>query len=429
MSKDQEINNLLAKETKRQGESLNLIPSDNFASQAVLDALGSILTNKYAEGYPHKRYYSGQEFIDQIEELAMIRAQRLFQTDYHVNVQPHSGTPANLAIYFGLLEFGDKIMGLSLTEGGHLTHGYAKNFSGRAYKVVNYGLGVDERIDYDKAREIALKEKPKMIITGATAYPRLLDFKKFSDIAKEVGAFHLADISHIAGLIIGGVHPSPFGQADVIMTTTHKTLRGPRGAIIFCKPELAEKIDAAVFPGVQGGPHMNNIAAKAVCLKEASDPSFQIYTKQIVQNSQLIADELIKRGYNLVSNGTDNHLLIIKLKKGGGIFAQLALEKANIIVNKNTIPSEPSSPYFPSGIRLGAPAITTLGMKEKEMIVIANWLDLGLKEIDRYVLPEKHDERKDYLANVRTELAKNRQLLSIKKAVKEMMQKFPPPTN
>jgi len=430
---DHEVDKLIETEKRRQAESLNLIPSENFVSPAVLTALGSVLTNKYAEGYPHKRYYGGQEVTDVVEELAISRAKAAFQTDYHVNVQPYSGTPANLAIYFGLLEFGDKIMGLSLTEGGHLTHGYSKNFSGKAYKVVSYGLGADERIDYRQVRELALKEKPKLIITGATAYPRIIDFEKFSEIAKEVGAYHLADISHIAGLIIGGVHPSPFdppaGGADVVMTTTHKTLRGPRGGVIFCQTELAEKIDAAVFPGMQGGPHMNNIAAKAVCFAEALKPEFQTYAKQIVKNCQTLAKILSAKGYNLVSGGTDNHLLIIKLKKGAGIFAQIALETAGIIVNKNTIPNEPSTPYYPSGIRLGTPAITTLGMKEKDMETIANWLDLGLKEINRYSLPENQEDRKNYLSKIKAEIAQNHELLSIKKAAQEFMKKFPPPNN
>lgn len=428
---DTQISDLINKEAKRQIEGLELIPSENYVSEAVLEAMGSIFTNKYSEGYPHKRYYGGQEFTDQLEELAIKRAQELFQTGYHVNVQPYSGSPGNLEIYFALLEFGDKVMGMSLTEGGHLTHGNPFNFSGRAYNFIGYGVGKDERIDYEKVRAIALKEKPKMIVSGATAYPRQIDFAKFGAIAKEVGAYHMADISHVAGLIAAGVHPSPFGPpaggADAIMTTTHKTLRGPRGAVIFCKPELAEKIDKAVFPGMQGGPHMHQIAAKAVCFKEASTPKFKQYANQIIKNCQALAKELTELGHELASGGTDNHLILMKLKPGAGVFAQTALEAAGITLNKNTIPHEPASPFYPSGVRLGTPAITSRGMKEKDMTKIADWIHRSLEEISSYSLPEDKEARKEYVSKAKQEITANKKLTAIRQEVKEFASKLPVP--
>lgn len=424
---DPQIAKLIDLESRRQVDGLELIPSENYVSDEVLEAMGSIFTNKYSEGYPHKRYYGGQEFTDELEELAQSRGQKLFKTNYHVNVQPYSGSPANLEVYFALLEFGDKVMGMSLSEGGHLTHGNPFNFSGRAYKFVAYGVGKDEKIDYEEVRRIAKKEKPKLIVSGATAYAREINFKKFSEIAKEVGAYHLADISHVAGLIAGGVHPSPFGNADVIMTTTHKTLRGPRGAVIFCKEELAEKIDKAVFPGMQGGPHMHQIAAKAVCFLEASKPAFKTYAKQIIKNAQKLAESLIIRGYKLASGGTDNHLILVKLENGAGVFAQSALEVAGITVNKNTIPYEPSSPFYPSGIRLGTPAITSRGMKQKEMVKIADWIDRALQEIKNYKLPADKEKRKEYIKKFKTEIIKNKNLIKIAGEIKIFAKKFPVP--
>lgn len=378
---DKVISRLLKKEIKRQKEGIELIPSENYVSLDVLGAMGSILTNKYSEGYPGKRYYGGNEVVDKVENLAIERAQKLFKTDYHVNVQPYSGSPANMAVYFGLLKFGDKLMGMKLDQGGHITHGLPINFSGKAYKVVSYGVDKKtEKLDYDEIMEIAKKEKPKIIVCGATAYPRIIDFKKFSKIAESVGAILMADISHIAGLIVGGVHPSPFGLADVITTTTHKTLRGPRSAVIFCKDKYAAAIDKAVFPGLQGGPHDHITAAKAVAFAEAMRPSFKTYAKQIVKNAKILSNEFIKKGCHVVSGGTDNHLLLLDVRSYNltGKKAQELLDKVGISVNKNTIPYDPQPPFVASGIRLGTPAVTSRRMKEKDMIVIANLIDKTL---------------------------------------------------
>lgn len=424
---DKDVRSLIKKETKRQTEGLELIPSENFVSREVLEANGSVFNNKYSEGYPHKRYYGGQEFTDQLEELAIKRAQAVFNTDYHINVQPYSGSPANLEVYFALLEFGDKVLGMSLTQGGHLTHGSPVNFSGRAYKFVSYGVGADETIDYDALETIALAEKPKMIVSGATAYPRLIDFPRISQIAKKINAFHLADISHVAGLVAAGIHPTPFGNADIVTTTTHKTLRGPRGAIICCKPELTEKIDKAVFPGMQGGPHMHQIAAKAVCFAEALTPEFRLYAKQIVKNNQALAGELIKLGHSLVSGGTDNHLILMKLKSGTGLLAQLALDAAGISVNRNTIPNEPCSPFYPSGIRLGTPAITSRGMQAGDMKKIASWINRAIVEIKKYELPTQKEKRQEYIAQTKKEIKANKNLLAIKEEIRLFALQFPLP--
>lgn len=374
------LGNLIKKEKRRQLETINLIPSENYPSGAVLNAMGSILTSKYSEGYPGKRYYPGNKIYDQIELLAQKRAGEIFKigSSYHVNVQPYSGTPANLAIYLGLLNFGDKIMGMTLSHGGHLSHGHKVNFSGIAYKVIQYGVNRKTgEIDYEEVRKIAKKHKPKLIISGATAYPRKIDFKKFHQIAKEVGAISMADISHIAGLIVAGLHPSPFPFTDIVTTTTHKTLRGPRGAMIFCKHKFAPAIDRAIFPGIQGGPHNNITAAKLVCFEEAKKSAFKKYQKQVVKNAKILAQELKRHGFNLVSGGTDNHLMLVDLrnKRIAGKEAEKRLEKAGIIVNRNTIPGDPRKPFDPSGIRLGTPAMTTRGMKEKEMEKIAEWID------------------------------------------------------
>jgi len=381
---DSQIAKLIEKEIERQKTSLEMIPSENHTSPAVREALGSVLTDKYAEGYPRKRYYAGLKFYDKIETLCQERAKKLFKVA-HVNVQPYSGSPANLAVYFAVCEPGDAIMGMSLPHGGHLTHGWKVSFSGKYFKSVQYGVDKETNLlNYQEIEELAKKAKPKLIWIGATAYPRIFDWKKLGKIADLVGAYLAADIAHIAGLIVAGVHPSPVPFVHIVTTTTHKTLRGPRGGMIMVtekglkkNPELAKKIDRSIFPGLQGGPHENNIAAIAVCLKEASRPAFKRYGKQIVENSKTLASELLKYGFNLVSGGTDNHLILINLINKGisGAEAQDRLEKAGITVNKNSIPFDPNPPFKPSGIRLGTPAITTRGMKEKEMKLIASWIN------------------------------------------------------
>src|SRR3989344_1150472 len=401
---DPQIYNLILREHKRQQSVLNMIPSENFVSTAVLEATGSILTNKYSEGYPAKRYYQGNEHIDDIEILAIERAKKIFGAE-HVNVQPLSGSPANQAVLHALLKPGDKIMGLRLDMGGHLTHGHSVNFSARYYTSVPYTVDKKtELLDMAAIRQLALQEKPKMIIAGATAYPRTIDFKAFYDIAQDVGAYFLADISHIAGLVAGGVHPSPFPHADVVMTTTHKTLSGPRSAIIMCKKEdrlvqveglsaqeqrqekdLAGKIDRAVFPGLQGGPHNHVTAAKAVAFQEALQPEFAVYAQQVVKNARALAASLMDNGLKLVTNGTDTHLILIDLLPFGiglGKKGAVALENAGICTNCNTVPYDPSTPFKPSGIRLGTPSLTTQGMKEKEMKPIGEWIATVLKDLD-----------------------------------------------
>ena len=396
---DQEVYDLILQEHNREENGVELIPSENFVSRAVLQAVGSIFTNKYSEGYPKRRYYGGQEFVDLIENLAIKRAKDLFGAE-HVNVQPYSGSPANQAVFFALLKIGDKFMGLDMSCGGHLTHGSPVNFSGIQYKPIPYYVDRDtELIDMDKIRTLARKERPKMIISSLTAYPRKLEFKEFQEICEEVDAYHLADISHIAGLIVGGVHESPFPFTDVVTTTSHKTLRGPRGAIIMCKIEdrlhdkynseteknLAQLIDSAVFPGLQGGPHDHITAAKAVAFSEAMKPEFKEYAHQIVKNAKAMADELMAQGIKLVTNGTDNHLMLIDLRSKGlhgkGSLLQKVMDRANITVNKNSVPFQEESPFNPSGLRLGTPAVTTRGMKEDEMRVIAQCV---VKVIDNY---------------------------------------------
>ncbi len=390
---DPEIAEFLEKELKRQEQGLEMIPSENYVSRAVLEALGSILTNKYSEGYPSKRYYGGNQFIDQIENLAIARAQKLFGAE-HVNVQPYSGSPANLAVYMALLKVGDKIMGMDLACGGHLTHGYKVSASGKFFTSVSYYVNENGLLDYDAILKVAKKEKPRLIIAGASAYPRLIDFASFAEIAKETGAYFMADIAHIAGLIIGEVHPSPVPYADVVTTTTHKTLRGPRGAIIMSKIEdsldpggkknLAQKIDSAVFPGLQGGPHNYQTAAIAVALKEAGTSEFKNYAKQIIKNAKALAETLLEEGLELVTGGTDNHLMLIDLTNLGigGKQAETALDQAGITVNKNVIPFDQRKPMDPSGIRLGTPALTARGMKEKEMKIIGHLISQVLKNIN-----------------------------------------------
>jgi len=374
---DPEIYQLIKSEERYEIDSIRLIPSENYASKAVLEASGSILQNKYSEGYSGRRYYEGQRYIDQIETLAIERAKKLFGVE-HANVQPYSGSPANLAVYSGLLKPGEIIMGLTLPHGGHLTHGWDASITSRFWKSVPYGVDREtHRIDYDVVRELARKERPRIIVAGATAYPRIIDFKAFGEIAKEVGAYFLADIAHIAGLIAAGAHPSPVPFADVITTTTHKTLRGPRGAMIMCTNAVADQIDRAVFPGLQGGPHNQTTAAIGVALKEAAMPEFKSYAHQIVRNAKALAEELLARGFSLVSGGTDNHLILIDLsnKKVTGKKAASALDKAGIVCNSNTVPYDPRKPFSPSGIRLGTPAVTSRGMGEGEMRKIGKWMD------------------------------------------------------
>ena len=381
---DPEMYKIIKKERERLSNGVELIPSENVVSIAVLQAMGSILTNKYSEGYPHKRYYGGNEIVDMAEDLAIERAKKLFGAE-HVNVQPYSGSPANQAVFFALLNIGDTFMGLDLNAGGHLTHGSPVNFSGKQYNCAAYNVDKEtELLDYDQIKKQAKKAKPKLILSGLTAYPRKLDFKAFQEICDEVGAYHMSDIAHIAGLCATGVHESPVPYADVVTTTTHKTLRGPRGGMIMCKIEdkfdkdgkknLAQKIDSAVFPGLQGGPHDHVTAAKAVAFGEDLKPDFKDYCKQIVKNAKALADALMDKGLELTTGGTDNHLMVIKLVNKGltgkGKELQTALDEAGITVNKNTIPYEPGSPFHPSGIRLGTPAVTTRGFKESEMKVV-----------------------------------------------------------
>lgn len=369
---DAQIYKYIRAEISRQKHGLELIASENFVSKAVLAALGSPLTNKYSEGYPGKRYYGGNEYIDKVEQLAIDRAKKLFRAQ-HVNVQPYSGSPANLEVYLSFCEPGDTIMGMSLAHGGHLTHGHKVSMSGKLFNVVQYGVDKKtHRIDYDEVKKIAKKYKPKIIVSGATAYPRIIHFKKFHEIAKSVGAVSMADIAHIAGLIIGKVHPSPLPFTDIVTTTTHKTLRGPRGAMIICKSEYAKAIDKTVFPGLQGGPHNHTTAAIAVALKEAATAKFRKYTEQVVKNAKTLATSLKRQGLKLISGGTDNHLILIDLTNTGvtGKKAEKALERVGIYVNKNMIPYDTRSPFNPSGIRLGTPALTSRGFKPNDMKVI-----------------------------------------------------------
>jgi len=378
---DPQVFKALLDETKRQNENLEFIASENFASEEVLEAQGSVLTNKYAEGYPDARWYGGCQFVDVVEELAIERAKRLYGAE-HVNVQPHSGSQANMAVYFSVLKPGDTILAMNLACGGHLTHGHKKNFSGQFFNMVFYGVNREtERIDFNEIEDLVKKHRPKMIIAGASAYPREIDFEKFSRIARKTGAYLTVDMAHIAGLIAAKLHPDPIPYADFVTTTTHKTLRGPRGGMILCKKEYAKKIDAMVFPGIQGGPLMHIIAAKAVSFQEAFKPEFKEYQKQIIKNAKTLANELSKRGFRIVSGGTDNHLLLIDVTSVGltGKEAADILDKARITVNKNAIPFDKQSPFIASGIRMGTPAVTTRGMKEDEMVKIAELIETLLK--------------------------------------------------
>ena len=403
MIEDSKISSILDLEKKRQIEGIELIASENYVSESVLECMGSILTNKYSEGYPGKRYYCGNQYIDEIENEAIARAKKLFGAE-HVNVQPYSGSPANQAVYMALINPGDTVMGMALDAGGHLTHGYKISFSGKYYTPVNYGVKEDGYIDYAEVRKIALEHKPKLIWAGFSAYSRVVDWNEFRKIADEIGAYLAVDIAHVAGLVAAGEYPNPVGIADVVTTTTHKTLRGPRGAIIMCKEELGEKIDKAVFPGLQGGPHNHTTAGIAVALGEALKPEFKEYAKQIVLNAKTLASEMINLGYSVVSGGTDNHLFLVDTVKSvnlSGGEASDILEKMNITLNKNAVPNDPRKPWDPSGIRIGTPAITTRGMKEADMKTIAHFIDDALKN--------------------------NADLVDIKNKVKEFAEKFPIP--
>lgn len=382
---DNEIYSLILQEKKRETGKILMIASENYASRAVMEAQGCLFTNKYAEGYPGRRYYGGCEYADEVERLAQERAKKLFNVE-HVNVQPHSGTQANMAVYFAVIQPGDTIMGMSLPHGGHLSHGSPVNFTGKLYKTVFYGVNKNTGyIDMDEVRKLAHEYKPKIIITGASAYPRIIDFKAFAEIAKEVGAYLMADIAHIAGLIATGMHPTPVPHSDFITTTTHKTLRGPRGGVVMCKTDYAKAIDKAIFPGIQGGPLVHVIAAKAVAFKEALSEEFKEYQKKVVKNAKTLAEELKKRGFKLVSDGTDNHLMLVDLTNFNitGKEAEEALDKAGITVNKNTIPFDTKPPTVTSGIRIGTPSVTTRGMGEKEMEEIAEIIERVIKNISK----------------------------------------------
>jgi glycine hydroxymethyltransferase len=381
---DPEINQAIKSETRRQAQNIELIASENFVSEAVLEAQGCIMTNKYAEGYPGNRYYGGCEFVDVAENLAIERCKKLFGAD-HVNVQPHSGTQANMAVYFAAVQPGDTVLGMNLSHGGHLSHGSPANFSGKFYKIVAYGVDREtETIDYDEVKKLAREHKPKLIVVGASAYPRIIDFTKFREAADEVGAVIMADIAHIAGLVATGLHPTPIPVCEYVTTTTHKTLRGPRGGLIMCKQDYAKTLNSRVFPGSQGGPLMHIIAAKAVAFKEALAPEFKEYQKRIIKNAQAMADELKNQGFRLVSGGTDNHLMLVDLTSAGvtGKEAQETLDRACITVNKNGIPFDTKGPQVTSGIRIGTPAITTRGMKENEMRLIASCIADVIKNIN-----------------------------------------------
>ena len=401
---DPELYDSICSETKRQEYKLELIASENLVSERVLEAAGSLLTNKYAEGYPGKRYYGGCEYVDIAENLAIERAKKLFGAE-HVNVQPHSGSQANMGVYFAALNPGDTILGMNLAHGGHLTHGSPVNFSGRLYKVVPYGVDKEtEYIDYDELESIAVENKPKMIVVGASAYPRTLDFKRFRYIADKVGAYVMVDIAHIAGLVATGLHPNPVPYAEFVTTTTHKTLRGPRGGMIMCQERFSKDINSRIFPGIQGGPLMHVIAAKAVAFKEALLPEFKDYQKQVIKNASHLASALSEKGYRIVSGGTDTHLMLVDLTKNNltGKVAEEALDRAGITVNKNGIPFDTQSPFVTSGIRIGTPAVTTRGLKEPEMDLIAEFIHRILSDIDNLSLQEK-----------------------VKGEVKELCQKFP----
>lgn len=433
---DPEIYNLIKAEEKRQRDVLEMIPSENYTSSAVLEALGTVLNNKYSEGYPKKRYYQGNKIADEVETLAQDRAKKLFGVPY-VNVQALSGSAMNLAVYFALLEpLKGKIMGLSLAFGGHLTHGAKLSASSTFYKAVQYTLGKNGQLDFAAIEKQAMAEKPDIIVCGFTAYPRIIDFKKFGAIADKVGAYLLADISHIAGLVVGGAHPSPVPYAHIVTTTTHKTLRGPRGALIMVTdrglkkdPELGAKIDRAIIPGLQGGPHDNQTAAIAVALLEDSKPAFKKYAAQIVENSKALAAELTNYGFDLVSGGSENHLILIDLrnKKVSGNVAALALEQAGIVTNKNGVPFDTNPPFYPSGLRLGTPAITTRGLKAKDMKKVAKWMNLAIEEVLGMEAPHDKEARTIWWKEKRQEILKNKNLPKIAAEVQAFISRYPMP--
>ncbi|WP_317310176.1 serine hydroxymethyltransferase [Clostridium thermobutyricum] len=381
---DKEIYSLIEEELDRQEEGIELIASENFTSEAVMEAMGSYLTNKYAEGYPQKRYYGGCEVVDKIEQIAIDRAKKLFGAE-HANVQPHSGSQANMAVYFTVLNPGDTVLGMDLSHGGHLTHGSKVNFSGKLFNFVSYGVNKEtEMIDYEEVRKIALENKPKLIVAGASAYPRVLDFKKFKEIADEVNAYLMVDMAHIAGLVAAGIHQSPIPYADFVTTTTHKTLRGPRGGLILCKEKFAKDLNKNIFPGMQGGPLIHVIAGKAVCFKEALEPSFKEYAKNVVKNCKVLGEELVKKGFKLVSNGTDNHLILVDLtnKNVTGKEVENLLDKIGITLNKNTVPNETRSPFVTSGVRIGTAAVTTKGYTTEDMKEIASIINDAIENKD-----------------------------------------------
>jgi len=388
---DPQIAELLREEAVREATGLELIPSENLVSEAVLEAMGSIFTNKYAEGYPGKRYYGGCEFADKVEQLAIDRAKQLFGAD-HANVQAHSGTSANVAVYMATLQPGDTVLGMALAHGGHLTHGHPLNFSGRMYKFVEYHVKQDtERIDYDEIEKLAHEQKPKMIVAGASAYSRVIEFERIAKVAESVGAIFFVDMAHIAGLVAAGVHPSPVPHADIVSSTTHKTLRGPRGGIVLCKARFAKELDRLTFPGMQGGPLVHTIAAKAVCLKEATEPSFVEYQKQVAANAKALASAMVRQGFRVISGGTDNHVFLVEVHSRGitGSDAEKALDRAGITVNKNSIPFDPLPPMKAGGIRLGSPSVTTRGMKEPEMESVANGIGEVLTHIGDAAIEQK----------------------------------------
>ena len=435
MAKTVDIEELVKKELERQTDMIGLIPSENNCSERVHAVLSSCSNNKYSEGYPHRRYYEGNQIIDQIEDEARERIKSLFGVPY-VNVQPYSGSPANSEIYFALMEPGETLMGLKLAMGGHLTHGHpGVTFSGKYYNSVQYGVDDKARIDFTEVRALAVRHKPKVIVAGNTAYPFELDFKAFRDIADEVGAWLVADISHVTGLVIGGEHPSPVEYADVIMSTTHKTFRGPRGAMIMVTqrglgrdPQLGSKIDAAVIPGLQGGPHNATTAAIAIAAAEAARPEFQMYTKQIRKNADALAAGLMTKGLKLVGDGTQTHLMVIDLtpySDGLGTQVAYAMDVAGIYANRNTVPHEPCSPFYPSGVRIGTPLVTTRGMKEAEMEQIADWIARVVECVKDSVLPEDKAERSTFIANFRKQASSDERLLAIRAEVTQLAQQFP----
>lgn len=434
---DPDIYTHIKGEENRQKEGLELIPSENYTSRAVMESMGSILTNKYSEGYSKKRYYGGQEFIDQIETLAIERAKQLFKVP-HANVQPYSGSPANLAVYIACCEPGDTIIGLNLPDGGHLTHGWKVSATAMFYNSVPYHVKDDGRIDLDEVARLAKEHKPKLIWAGATAYCYQYDYEKFAEIADSVGAYFAADIAHVSGLIAGGAHTDPVPYADIVTSTTHKTLRGPRGGIIMVTdkglkkdPDLASKIDKAIFPGLQGGPHDHQTAAIAIALKEALAPEFKDYAAQVVKNAKTLANTLVKNGFKLVAGGTENHLILMDLEPqfgaGGGIFGSEILEAAGMTVNKNTIPKDPGTPFYPTGLRLGSPALTTRGFKESEFEKVGEWISRALNSMQGLLLPTDKQERTAYLSQFKKDLKTNEDLQKIKEEIKQFTKDFPVP--